>query len=292
MKKHSRADKIYIVSVRTLVFIMAIIVLFPVLNLLAVSFSSPTAIAGGSVSFLPREFTLEAYKAVLFDIGFFRSMKNSGIVAGLGSILGVFLSICVAYPLSKKDLPGRNKLVVLFIFTMMFNGGIVPSYLLMQKMNLLNSLFSLILPSAINVFNIMIAKSYFESLPEEIEEAAKVDGASYFCIMTRIILPISTALIATLFLLFAVFYWNEYFNAKLYITSPNKTTLQLYLRTMLFEGGYNTFDFGDSRIDSSMVNYQNVNNALIFCAMLPIVLFYPAIQRYFVKGMTIGAVKG
>lgn len=292
MNRLTKSDKLYVAAIKVFVFFIFIIILLPLVNLLAVSFSSPAAIAGGKVFLFPQEFTLEAYKAVFSENQFFTAIKNNFIVTLLGSVIGVVLCIAAAYPLSKKDLPYRGIFMVLFIFTMMFGGGIVPTYLLIQKMHLLNSLAALILPVSLNVFNLLIAKSFFETLPDSIEEAAKVDGASYFKVLLKIVLPIALPMIATLFLFFAVSYWNEYFNAKLYITDASKITLQMYLRSVLFEDAYQAFDFGSKGIDASLVSYQNVNNALIFCSMLPIVLLYPFIQRYFIGGLTIGSVKG
>lgn len=283
------SDKILNYLIYIALIFMFLITAIPLVNLVAVSLSSSSPIMRGEVTLLPVDFNIEPFKYVFSSKLFISSIRISAIISVVGSILGVFLSVTAAYVLSKKSLPGRKVLILAFVFTTMFNGGLIPSYMLVNKLGLLNSAWSMILPSVINVFNILIAKSFFEGIPEEIEESAKLDGASYTKILVRIMLPIAVPLIAVLILFFAVDFWNEYINAKMYITNPKKMPLQLYLRTAIFDS-IDATEFDGSNMDK--LNRTNTTNALIIASMIPVAILYPFIQRFFISGITIGSVKG
>lgn len=290
LKKIFKGDTIFRNCTYIILVVVFFITILPLLNLLSLSLSSPIAITKGLVTLWPVGLNFEPYKFVIGSAQFLKSFITSFIISGVGSIMGVFMCIALAYSLSKKDLPYRKMLTLLVIFTTMFNGGLIPTYMVVNKLGLLNSIWSIIFPSVLNVFNVLIAKSYFESIPEEIEESAKIDGASTLSILLKIILPISGPLIAILVLFYAVDFWNEYVSAKMYITSAAKMPLQLFLRTVIFDSGGTGFDLDANQM--KYLNTNNITNAMIVSSMLPVIILYPFLQRFFIKGVTLGAVKG
>jgi len=293
MEKHlSRGDRLFVAFVYAFLTLSMIAVALPVLNLVAVSLSGANAVVAGEVALWPKRLQTNAFAYVLQAEAFYRSFGVSAAITLVGSGLGVLLSVMAAYPLSKPKLPGRKWIVLVFVFTMMFSGGIVPQYLLMNKLGLLNTIWAVILPSVTAVFNLLIVKNYFETLPEEIEEAAKIDGASQLAILFRVMLPLSAPVIATIFLFYAVGFWNDYFNARLYITDQQLTPLQVYLRTVIFEAQDPTGNFKLSQTGVGDVAPQSIINATVLLSMLPMVLLYPFLQRFFLKGIVIGSVKG
>ncbi len=266
----------------------------PFVNLVAKSFSGEAAVVSGKVGLIPVDFQIDTYKFVLGNAMFMNSLKVSIIVTLLGTLTGIIMTIVTAYPLSKTRLRGRKYLMLFFVFTMLFNGGIIPNYLVMQKLGLVNKLAVLILPNMINVYNMLIMKNYFESLPDSIEESAKIDGASNWRILIKIIIPLSMPVIATVTLFFAVAHWNSYFQAMIYITDPKLKPMQLYLKELLAstsdvlkQAGYNPDIEGTANIVPAAIQA-----ASIVTATLPIICVYPFLQKYFVKGVLIGSVKG
>jgi putative aldouronate transport system permease protein len=292
VKRMSKEDRIFKYISSFVIITVFLVVLIPLLNLLAVSLSGPTAIVSGKVYVWPVDFHINAYRYVLSSKQFFKSFQMSLALSIVGSILGIIVTIAAAYPLSKRHLPGRNVILLAFVFTTMFSGGIIPGYMLIRSLKLFNTIWALILPGIGSVFNLLIAKSYFESIPEEIEESAKIDGASYTMILLKIMLPIAVPVIAVIVLFYAVGFWNEYFNARLYITESAKMPLQLYLQTVITASNDPTRDFGISKELSATLIPQNITNATIIIAMLPVMAIYPFLQRYFISGIMIGSVKG
>ena len=214
------------------------------------------------------------------------------ILTVLGTVISMVSTCLAAYALSRKQLPGRRIIMVYFIFSMLFSGGLIPTYLLVMQLGLLNNFFSLILTSCVSVYNMLIVKNYFEGLPDEIEESARIDGARQLTIFLRVMLPLATPVLATIGLFYAVGFWNEYFNAKLYITKQSKLLLQPYLQAVIFEASDPS---GAFRLDASQINKvgtQTLINATVVCAMAPICILYPFLQKYFVSGVVLGAVKG
>ncbi len=292
--KLSTGEKIFEVLNYTFFIIFGLATLLPFLNLVAKSFSGEAAVISGKVGIIPIDFQIDTYKFVLGNEMFMNSLKISIIVTALGTLTGIIMTIITAYPLSKTRLRGRKGFLLIFVFTMLFNGGIVPTYLVMQNLNLVNNLWVLILPTMVNVYNMLIMKNYFESLPESIEESAKIDGASNWTILTKIIIPLSKPVIATITLFFAVAYWNSYFQAMLYITDPKLKPMQLYLKELLAatsdvlkQAGYNPDIEGSVNTVPAAIQA-----ASIVTATVPIIIVYPFLQKYFVKGVLIGSVKG
>lgn len=290
--KKSGNDRILTYGCYILLLAAAALIVLPILNLVAVSFSSQVPVVGGKVRFMPIGFQIESYKYVIGSRQFFSSLGVSLFVTLAGSAAALVLNVMAAYPLSKRNIPGRKVLLFLFVFTMMFSGGIIPSYLLIMKLNLINSVWSLILPQVISVYNLLIIKNYFEALPEALEEAARIDGAGRLKILRSVILPISKPVLATVFMFYAVSYWNCYFDAKMYITKRELMPIQQYLQTVIFEAKSPAGDFALSISGGMNVAAQSVVNATVVCAMIPMMILYPSLQRFFAKGTTIGAVKG
>ena len=293
-KKISKGERIFNVLNYSFFTLLGITTLFPFVNLIAKSLSSEKALITGRVSILPVDFQLGTYKFVLGNPQFINAFKISILVTILGTLFGVIMTIMIAYPLSKTRLEGRKWFLLYFVFAMIFNGGLIPTYLVMQKLKLVNNFWVMILPAVVNVYNMLIMKNFFESLPDSIEESAKIDGASTFTILGRIVIPLAKPVIATISLFFAVAHWNSYYNAMIYITKVDLKPLQLYLKELvsstkdvLEQSGYNP-DL-DGMYNSSP---EAVQAASIVAATMPIIIVYPFLQKYFVKGVLVGSVKG
>lgn len=288
MKRNIEDITLDIIVYFTLI-VLAAMALLPFSNVVARAFSQEWAVISGNVGFIPVGFQLETMKFVVTSQQFIRSFSNTVFITVVGTLLSVLLTAVTAYPLSKRYLPGVSFVMVIFIFTMMFNGGIVPNYILIRELNLINNLWSLILPALIAVFNLLVVKSYYESLPEELEESAKMDGASHTRILFQIIIPLSTPVIATISLFYAVHFWNDYFNALLYISKPSLKPLQLYLQDIVADAASSVNKSAEDRMNAPS---EGVRSATVIAATVPIILVYPFLQKYFIKGMLIGSVKG
>jgi len=242
----------------------------------------------------PHDFDMSAYKEIMGHRVLWTSYRNTIIVTTVGVAVGILLYILTAYPLSKTVLKGRKILMVLVIFTMLFNGGLIPNFYLMRSLGLLDTYAALILPSLFSGFSLILMKSYFESIPEELEEAARIDGASDPYILFRIVVPLSKPIIATLCLFAAVGYWNNFFNGIVYIRSVDKWPLMLFLREIIegasmkeIASGGNVAETGGEQVMKETLKY-----ATLTIVMIPILLVYPFLQKYFVKGIMLGSVKG
>ncbi|HJB90390.1 MAG TPA: carbohydrate ABC transporter permease [Candidatus Eisenbergiella merdigallinarum] len=290
--KKSKGDRALTLACDLILILVAVVIILPILNLVAVSVSEQTPVISGKVKFWPMGFQLDAYRYVMGSRQFFSSLSVSLFVTLAGSALAVICSVLVAYPLSKQNLPARKALLLAFLFTMMFNGGIIPSYLLIMRLNLINSVWSLILPQLVNVYNLLIVKNYMEALPESLVEAAKIDGASQMRILRSVVLPMAKPVLATVFMFFVVTYWNSYFDAKMYITERELMPIQQYLQTVIFEAQSPAGDYALGPAESVNAASKSIVNATVVCAMIPMVILYPTLQRFFAKGATAGAVKG
>lgn len=264
--------------------------LYPFLNVLAYSLSGYNAVLSGKVTFYPIDLNFGAYKDILSRAQIWISMRTTILVTLLGTGIGLVLTIFAAYALSRKTLPGRTVLSGLILFTMYFSGGIIPTFLVVRKLGMYDSLTALYIPQAVNVFNFIVMRTFFRQLPEELEEAAKIDGASDMGILFKIILPLSVPIIATIGLFYAVSYWNNYFDALLYIQSPDKYTLQLRLRSLLFANELNSSAGMEG--GGTQVMTQSLKMACVAVSTIPILVVYPWLQKYFVKGVMLGSVKG
>jgi len=292
MRTKSVTDRMLDVFVYGLLLLLAVACLFPFLNVLSKSLSANWAVLSGKVGLWPVGFTLENVYYVVTDGIFLNALKISVFVTVVGTLGSVLFTGISAYPLSKKHLPGIKPVLVLYVFTMLFNGGMIPSYLLIKQLGLMNNLASLILPGLINVFNMLLIKNYFESLPESLEESAKLDGASNLTIVLRIIIPISMPVFATVSLFYAVAFWSDWFHPMLYLNDPSLKPLQLYLRDIVLEADTSNQNL-NLNIDRLMnLSPEGIRNATVIVSTIPILLVYPFLQRYFIRGILVGSVKG
>lgn len=275
--------------INTIIMIFVIfITLYPFVYLVAQSFSSDAAASAGKVTFYPIGFNVNTYKYILRDNQFFRYYGNTIFYTVVGTFISVACTALIAYPLSKPRLRLNKVITPLVVFTMYFAGGMIPNYIVItQWLGLQDSMWSIILPNAISTFNLLVMKSFFAGLPEELEEAAAIDGMNTYQIFLKIIMPLSKPIIATMCLFYMVTMWNEWFTPMLYLDSKDKWPVALYVR-QLVEGANNT-EIGSS--DASSVQ-ATVKSATMVLTSIPIICVYPFVQKYFVQGMTIGAVKG
>lgn len=267
---------------------LSMITLIPFLQVLTISLSSSAEVNKFGLHLFLTKFDLEGYKVLLSNETIWRAYLNTIVRTVLGTSLSVFLTILGAYPLSKRNLPNRKLFTGIIVFTMYFSGGIIPSYILVNDLGLRNSMAALILPGAINAFNLIIVRNFFMTLPESVEESARIDGAGDIYILFKIIIPLSTAIIATISLWYAVGHWNAWFDCMIYITSQKKYVLQMVLRQILLEG--QTQDI--SSAVQQAVNSETMKMATLVASILPIMCVYPFLQKYFVKGVMVGSLKG
>lgn len=276
----------------TLLTLICVVMLYPFINVASVSLSSYSAYVNNPTMIWPHEFSLAAYQEIMSRALLWRSYLNTLIVTICGVGLGIFLYIITAYPLSKRVLKGRKFLMMLIVFTMLFNGGLIPNFYLIRSLGLLDTLAALILPALFSGFSLILMKNFFESLPEELEEAARMDGASDPYILFRIIVPLSKPIIATLCLFAAVGYWNNFFNAIIYIRSETNWPLMLYLREVIEAASMMAQQSNAAEAGSQHVTSETLKYATLMIVMIPILCVYPFLQKYFVKGIMLGSVKG
>ncbi|MFD2611327.1 carbohydrate ABC transporter permease [Paenibacillus gansuensis] len=273
-----------------LLSIMALCCILPLIHIFAVSFSGGMALAANAVSFWPVDFHLDSYKTTLSDQGFLRSFSNSLVRVLLGVSVGMVVTILTAYPLSKMDaLKGGRWIAWFFVFTMLFHGGLIPTYIVIQKLGLMNSVWSLILPGALNIYNMILMLNFFRAIPKELEEASLIDGAGHFTTLVRIYLPVSLPSIATIILFVAVGHWNAWFDALIYLRQES-WPMSTLLQTLVKAPDPSTMSITSE--EALNLSDRTLKAAKIFVGTLPILLIYPFLQRFFVKGMVMGAVKG
>ena len=290
----SREDVLVNLFAYLSVAFFAAVTLLPFMNVVSKAFSADWAVTSGKVGLFPIEPQLRSIRLVAQNTRFLQSLLISVYVTALGTFVSILMTALAAYPLSKKRLPLIKPLLVIYIFTMMFSGGIIPTYLLVRSLGLLNRLGSLILPVMINVFYMLLVKNYFENLPESLEESARIDGASNLLVLFRIVLPISKPALATVALFYAVSFWNDYFFAMIYITVTRLKPLQLYLREIVLAIDSINLQMPENTFEQEQATFspQGVIAATMVASMVPMILVYPWLQRYFVKGILIGSVKG
>lgn len=274
-----------------IVILMTLCCLLPLLNTLAISFSNNSAVNANQVGILPVGFTLSSYKKLLEDNQFWRSAWISVLRVVLGTGLSMLMMILLAYPLSKSKnrFASRDIYMKLVIFAMLFNGGLIPGYIIVSKLHLLNTIWALVLPGAVPVFNVILLMNFMKGLPEALEEAAVIDGASEWTILTRVVLPISKPGLATVALFCIVNHWNDYFQGLIYMRTPSKYPLQTYIQQLTIDVSQITDP--QQLIYFMTISTRTLNAAKIVVATVPLLVIYPFLQRYFVTGIVIGAVK-
>lgn len=289
--KESVSRRIFIAVNYIVLVLVAVVCIFPMLHIVALSFSSKSAVNGGMVVVWPVDFTTATYKFVLKEPKFYTSFFISVERTLLGIVVNMLLTILAAYPLSlrKEKFHARGFYAWFFMITMLFGGGLIPTYLAVYNTHLINTVWALIIPGAVPVFNVILLQNFFKELPDEISEAAFIDGAGYWTTLTRILVPLSKPVMATLVLFVAVNHWNSWFDGMIYMNDPSKYPLQTYLQTIVVQVDMKAVS---SLSDVANIAQKNSKAAQIVVAMLPILCVYPFLQKYFTKGIIMGSVKG
>lgn len=272
--------------------ILAIVTIFPFYNVVIVSFASMKSLAEHSLYILPYAFDLTGYLNLIKEDSFYRSFFNSVIVTVVGVSFNMLLSVSGAYALSKKGMPGRNLFLGAVLFTMFFNGGLIPYYLVVKSLGLVNSIWAMIIPTGVSTSYLIIMKNYFNTLPESIEESAKIDGANDLTILIKIVLPLSKPFIATFVLFYAVDRWNDWWYALIFISDTAKAPLQIFLREMLINFNTQLNSSAQAVIDQSQsIFVQTTQMATIVISAIPMLCIYPFLQKHFAKGIMMGSIK-
>ena len=291
--KSSPARKAFMVFDYIFLTIVTLISLFPLVHVLALSLSSDAAASGGLVSVLPVQFTLNSYIYIVQNPAFFRAFGISVIRVILGTVISLSFTMLSAYAMSQpdEDFHARNFYVWFFIITMIFSGGMIPLFMVVKMTKIYNTIWALVLPTAINVFNVILMQNFFKGLPRALTESAFLDGANHFQIMKDIVIPISKPSIATVSLFTIVNHWNSWFDGMIYLADTSKYPLQTYLKNVINSIDVTSVDMNS--VDAlKNVSQQTLTAAQIFVAIIPILIVYPFLQKYFVTGMTLGSVKG
>lgn len=286
-KRKTAGEIAYEIVIHTVLALVVVVCLLPFVTLLAKSFSREAFVLAGDVTLLPIGFNFDAYRVVFYSNQFWSSFNISVVVTVAGTILNVLFTIFVSYSVSRRDMPGTRAVSFLYIVTMFFSGGLIPTYLVVKGMGMMDSILALFIPGMVSAFNMIILRNYFIAIPDSLEESAYMDGATNTGILFKIMIPLAMPSIATIALFCAVGYWNNYFSGLIYITSRAKRPLQVYLRDIIMES-----DNAMSNLDLlSDVAGESVRGATVVAATLPILLVYPFLQKYFVKGVMVGSVK-
>lgn len=295
-KKQGIQDKTFDIINFIVMLLIVIIVLYPLYFIVIASFSNPNAVASGEVFLFPKGFSLKGYEEIFKYKDVWIGYRNSIIYTIVGTSVNLIATIPAAFAFSRRELVGSKWLMLLFTFTMFFGGGLIPTFLLVQSLHLDNTMWALVLPGAVSVYNLIVARTFFtQNIPNELFEAATVDGADYFKYFFSIVLPISKPIIAVMFLIYAVGHWNAYFSALIYITDRAKYPLQVVLREILIQ--QQSISGSSSALNAQSLEMQRqmaelIKYGLIVVSSLPVLCIYPFVQKHFVKGMMIGSVKG
>lgn len=299
-KTHGRklnfGRKVFVLINTGIMLLLVFLCLMPIIHIFAVSLSNKAAVSAGYVTFWPVDFTLSSYKYALEKKEFWRSILVTVKRVILGGGISIFLTILTAYPLSKPNTQFRHRTVYVwfFVITMLFSGGLIPSYMVVKELGMIDTIWALVLPPAVQVFNIVLLLNFYRELPKELEEAALVDGANHVQILFCIFVPLSTPAIATIALFSLVGHWNEWFSGLIYMNRLENYPLQTYLQSVVVQTSLaevNTGNLADMR-DRMQISDRTFKAAQIFIGALPVMCFYPFLQKYFVKGITLGGVKG
>ncbi|QGH33534.1 ABC transporter permease subunit [Gracilibacillus salitolerans] len=274
--------------------VILVIVLYPLLFVLSASFSDPAKVMNGEMWLFPVDFNLDAYAEIFKNNEIWIGYRNTIIYTTLGTIINIGLTTLAAYPLSRRDLPGRNLMMFMITFTMFFHGGLIPTYLIVQNLGMIDTIWAMVIPNAIATYNLIVMRTYFQtSIPWELQEAAMIDGCSNIKLLFKIILPLSKPIIAVLVLFYAVAHWNAFFNALIYLRDDALYPLQLILRQILLVNQLGGTDAaGQFGMDEKILLGQSVKYALVVVASVPVLIMYPFVQKHFVKGVMIGSIKG
>lgn len=292
--KEAGSDRLFTIMNYLVLTLIMIIVLYPLVYVVSASFSSSSAVLSGRVWLWPVEPTLDGYRAVFKNGMVVRGFMNTLFYTVAGTGINLLFTVLAAYPLSRKDFRGRNVFMLLFVFTMMFNGGLIPTYLLVKNLGMIDTVWSMLIPAALSVWNVIIMRTYFQTtIPGELLEASQLDGCTDFRFLLRIVLPLSGPILAVIALFYAVGHWNQYFNAMIFLKRADLYPLQLILRDILVQNEINIDMLGDAKTAAARQGLRELlKYSLIVVTSVPLLVVYPFVQRFFVKGVMIGSIKG
>jgi putative aldouronate transport system permease protein len=289
--RESMGDRVFLGIIYVVLSIVMAATLYPLIYIISSSFSSPSAVSAGDVWLWPVDLSLSGYNHVFQNSQILTGYANSLFYTVFGTLISIILTTMIAYPLSRKTFFGRGGLMVFIVFTMLFSGGLIPTYLVVKAVGLINTRWALLLPNAIWVWQVIITRTFFQStIPDELAEASEIDGCSDFRFILSVVLPLSKPILAVLALMYAVGQWNAYFDALIYLKSSSLYPLQLILRSILILDNAGTANAASAAEQLQIVSQMKY--ALIVISSLPVLIIYPFVQRYFVQGMLIGAIKG
>ncbi|MBP1991734.1 putative aldouronate transport system permease protein [Paenibacillus eucommiae] len=290
----TKGDQMFSVLNYLILSMTLLIVLYPLVFVLIASLSSPETVIRGEVWIWPKGFNLDAYSRVFQNKDIMSGYLNTIMYTIAGTAINLVMTVLAAYPLSRKDLKGRNVIVMFMMFTMFFSGGLIPTYMIIKNMGLINTFWAMVVPNAVSVFNIIIMRTFFQhTIPNEVQEAAVMDGCSNMNILVRIVLPLSMPIIAVMILFYGVGHWNAYFNALIYLSDRDKFPLQLILREILVQNQtQDMMDLNSESASQQALVAASIKYAVIIVTNVPVLLLYPFLQKYFVKGVMVGAIKG
>ncbi|RTE10355.1 carbohydrate ABC transporter permease [Paenibacillus whitsoniae] len=287
----SPGEKLFYVFNYVLLSVVGISCLLPMIHLLALSFSDQPAVLSGHVSLWPVGWNIESYKLLFKGTRILPAFRNSLVITIIGTLLSIAFTVLAAYPLSKRYFVGRKLYTLLLIFTMLFSAGLIPNYLLVKTLGMVNTYWSLWLPGLISVYNTLVLKTFFENIPAELDEAARMDGAGEWLLIARIYMPLALPALATLILFYAVGYWNMFQNVLIYMNSPDKQNLTVIVQQMIMNSMLQVDQFLRPE-ESIQITPESIKSSGIIVMILPMLLVYPFVQKHFVKGVMIGSVKG
>ena len=291
--KYVNSDTIFLGFIYIIMFLICIIMLYPLILTVSNSVSDPQSIVRGEVKLLPVGFSFESYEKVFENEDIIRGFINSVIYTVVGTIVNLIMTILAAYPLSRKDLVGKNVIMLFITFTMFFSGGMIPTFLVVRNLHLMNTMWAIILPGAINTYNMIIARTYFiNNIPQELQDAAMIDGCSNTKFLIKVVLPISTTIIVILTMFYAVSHWNAYLNPLMYFSQKEMYPLQVIIRDILQSAQAADMTNADTVLSTRFFEIERIKYASIVIASLPMVIAYPFIMKYFQKGVMMGAIKG
>jgi len=291
--KVSTGYKIFNILNYTLLLLLVFVTVYPMYYIFIVSISNGTFVSRGDINFLPRGITFKAYETVFKNSDIWRSYLNTIIYTTVGTAINIVLSSLCAYPLSRKDFYGRSVFTFIVAFTMFMSGGMIPLYLVVLKLKLIDTIWAIVLPPAINTYNMIIMRTFFQGIPVSLQESAFLDGANDLQILWKIILPLSKPIMATMVLFYAVQHWNSFFSALIYLNSKSKYPVQILLRNIVIAGEFADQQTSIGNIETNFaVVATNYKYAVIIITVIPILMVYPFLQKHFAKGVMIGALKG
>ncbi|WP_239615681.1 carbohydrate ABC transporter permease [Cohnella mopanensis] len=292
--RESGSDRAFTIVNYIVLSIVLIAVLYPLIYVVSASFSSSYAVLSGKVWLWPVDPSLDGYKAVFKNKNILTGFQNTVFYTVAGTLINIIMTIMAAYPMSRRDFRGRNIFMLLFVFTMMFSGGLIPTYFVVKDLHMINTVWAMLIPTALSVWNVIIMRTYFQTtIPHELLEASQLDGCNDFRFLLRIVIPLSGPIIAVIALFYAVGHWNQYFNAMIYLKDPHLYPLQLILRDILVQNEVKIDMLGDVKSAAARQGLRELlKYSLIVVSSVPLLLIYPFVQKFFVKGVMIGSIKG